>query len=341
MIHRDIKPENILLQNGHALVADFGIARGDCSALGAVTYEMFTGEPPFTDSTVQTIVAKVLTERPTAISAVRDTVSPSTERAVLRALAKLPADRFASIKEFAHALTVVTQPTTSVTAEAPRSATQNGGARKRLPLTVVAAAMTRAAGVGIGVGVDRVTAPTQSSVDTGRSTKVTWDQGMQLMPTLSPDGKRIAYAETDGIRSRLYIGAVDGGRSAPLTDDFTAVEHLPRWSADGTRTLFISNGHAVSTPAGGGAIRQQVTKTPQQVIVLDWSPDGWVLMYGLMAGRGGLFFARRDPTGAWSTGARIDSGNSGTFSHDGWRILSGSDVGVAGWIMPTDSGAPR
>src|SRR5437764_4982200 len=129
VIHRDIKPENILLQNGHAAVADFGIAlavqtaggarmtqtglslgtpqymspeqamgertidaRSDIYALGAVVYEMLTGDPPFTGSTVQAIVAKVLSERPTPLRMLRDTVPPATEHAVLTALAKLPAD---------------------------------------------------------------------------------------------------------------------------------------------------------------------------------------------------------------------------------------------------------
>src|SRR4029079_15505024 len=79
--------------------------RTDIYSLGAVTYEMLTGDPPFSGSTVQAIVAKVLTERPTAPTAVRDTVPPAVERAVLAALAKLPADRFASAEKFAEALT--------------------------------------------------------------------------------------------------------------------------------------------------------------------------------------------------------------------------------------------
>ena len=141
VIHRDVKPENILLQRGHAFVADFGIslavqaaggqrmtqtglslgtpqymspeqaigertidARSDVYSLGAVTYEMLTGDPPFTGSSVQAILARVMTERPTPPSTVRDTIPEAVEGAVLTALAKLPADRFATAAEFAAAL---------------------------------------------------------------------------------------------------------------------------------------------------------------------------------------------------------------------------------------------
>jgi len=141
VIHRDIKPENILLHEGQALVADFGIAlavsaagatrmtesgmslgtphymspeqamgereltaRSDVYALGAVLYEMLVGEPPFTGPTAQAIVAKVVTETPRPLISQRHTVPPHIEAAVLMALEKLPADRFASTAAFADAL---------------------------------------------------------------------------------------------------------------------------------------------------------------------------------------------------------------------------------------------
>ncbi len=142
VIHRDIKPENILLHDGHALVADFGIAlavsrsdggtrmtetgmslgtphymspeqamgereitpKADVYALGCVLYEMLTGEPPFTGPTAQAIIARVMTEEPRSLTLQRKTVPPHVEAAVRRALEKLPADRIATAGQFAEAL---------------------------------------------------------------------------------------------------------------------------------------------------------------------------------------------------------------------------------------------
>src|SRR5688500_1051681 len=159
VVHRDIKPENVLLQGGHALVADFGIAlavqqaggqrmtqtglslgtpqymspeqamgersvdaRSDLYALGAVTYEMLVGEPPFTVPSVQAIVARLVTEEPRPIGIQRKAVPGHVEGAVLRALEKLPADRFASAAEFAAALQ--NRSPTAARSKAPRNGSQ-------------------------------------------------------------------------------------------------------------------------------------------------------------------------------------------------------------------------
>jgi TolB-like protein/Tfp pilus assembly protein PilF len=142
VVHRDIKPENIFLSAGHALVADFGIARAadaaaggsntltdaglavgtpsymspeqataapkldgrsDQYALGCVLYEMLAGAPPFTGPTSQAIMARHMADPVPPLRTVRD-VPPALESAITRSLAKMPADRWASVKAFAESL---------------------------------------------------------------------------------------------------------------------------------------------------------------------------------------------------------------------------------------------
>jgi serine/threonine-protein kinase len=141
VIHRDIKPENILLEDGHALVADFGIARAAASAgeekltqtgitlgtpvymspeqamadkgidgradiysLGCVLYEMLSGNPPFVGPTAQAILARHALDQVPLLTIVRNAIPDEVEDVVLKALEKVPADRFQTAREFADAL---------------------------------------------------------------------------------------------------------------------------------------------------------------------------------------------------------------------------------------------
>ena len=308
VVHRDIKPENILLHDGSALVADFGIslavstagsrmtetgmslgtphymspeqamgereitARSDVYALGCVTYEMLVGEPPFTGPTAQAIVARVMTEEPRGLTIQRKSIPPHVEAAVHTALSKLPADRFASAAEFAAALNDPTRVTTIAMHAA--SPLRNSGWRT----TAIVGAVALLAGTILGMLLKRQSATPSSDVvrvlmtlpDSGGVRPV--DNGSIA---ISPDGRRIAYVGPSKTGRMLWVRDMNEYAGKPLAG--TEGAQAPFFSPKGDFIGFLSDESNEAklkvTPAAGGMVRTVLTDSVT-LFGGSWGRDG-------------------------------------------------------------------
>ena len=282
VIHRDIKPANILLQDGKSVVSDFGIALAvtaggagrltetglslgtphymspeqatgdlrvgaatDLYALGCVLYEMLVGEPPYTGSTPQAILGKIIAGKLASAKEHRSSVPPNVDGAIRKALEKVPADRFMGVADFARALGEAGfrhgEETAAVGAKGV-------GLWNRLSVAMTGLSVALAVGLALSLGAPQPPTPLALfavAVPQGEAYAFNLCCGTNL--ALSPDDEWLAFITQEG---RLYRRRVGQLAAEPVPGGENA--RAPFFSPDSRWLGFWSGGRLLRAPMTGG-----------------------------------------------------------------------------------------
>ena len=372
VVHRDVKPENVLLQGGHALVADFGIAlalehaggeritrtgltlgtpqymapeqaageraldaRTDVYALGAVLHEMLVGEPPFVAPSRQAVLRRMLHEPPPSLAARRPDVAPFLDAAVRRALAKRPEDRFPSAAAFAASLAA---PPGAAEPIPGASARAHAGAPQRRMVSARAAVYATFAALVVGLvgawALARLPLAEPWTSDPPAVVRPAADVAAGWVPAVAGDAP-LAVVDRAG-RPQRAIAA-----NRPWT---------PRFSPDGRRVAYGAFGAGRSTSdvwvtdlAAGTT--QRLTDDDADSNDPQWSPDGATVVYSASAPGGKDLVVRQvggGEAGAFAPRARTQYASD--WLRDGSALLVTEEAGPNGrdvLVQPVDGSAAR
>jgi tRNA A-37 threonylcarbamoyl transferase component Bud32/Tol biopolymer transport system component len=313
VIHRDIKPENILLHDGRPMVADFGIAlavsaaaggrmtetglslgtphymspeqataekdisaKSDVYSLASVLYEMLSGQPPHLGGSAQQIIMKIIAEPVPAVTSLRKSVPANVAAALMKALEKLPADRFETARAFGEALTNPAFRAATLTAaeSGGRGDMRSFRSWVRSPWSWGALAI---AGATAAFAVVAVRQPTGGMAPT--FIQETFTQRTIFTVRFTPDGQTIVFSGTPeyGATPHLFVIRPDSPDPEPFGPDST---HLLSISSSGVAAVLthargsahrlFTRGTLATVPLSGGAPRELAVNVREA----DWAPDG-------------------------------------------------------------------
>jgi serine/threonine protein kinase len=299
VVHRDIKPGNIMLQAGQPVVGDFGIAlavgaaggarltetglsvgtpyymspeqaTGDMSvgpasdiyALGAVLYELLTGDPPYMGSTAQAVLGKILQGAPVSATAVRRSIPANVDAAIRKALEKLPADRFTSAQQLADALQDPKFGHGAMSAATVRTGVWN-------PVSIGA---TAAAAVFAVLSLWALSRPQPPRPVLRFELKTSENEVPSEWIGLTPDGTAMVTSHLDAQGAwRLFVRRWADRSETPLQGINQSVND-PVVSPDGTEVAYFENSVLKVAPLAGGLIR---TLAEGASCCGRWGGDGW------------------------------------------------------------------
>jgi len=377
VVHRDIKPENVLLQHGHALVADFGIAlaleqagvdrvtrtgvaigtpqymapeqaageraldaRVDVYALGAVLHEMLSGESPYAAAARRAAVRRLMYEPPAALATRRADVAPFLDDALRRALAAQPEDRFPSAAAFAEAL-----------AAHGGDLEGTSGAGRSRGRTVPARAAFYAAVAMLGVGL---------AAGLLLNLRPLFERRDDSAPTIKLPSVSAIKPPPDFVRQGAILGTSggDGDLSLTVVDRYgqqvQAIQAerpwTPRFSPDGRLVVYGAFGQGRSTSDLwvtdlDGGVTKRLTNDDVDANDPQWSPKGTSIAYSASA-PGGKDVEMIPLKGGNPREIAVRDGNQfpSDWLHDGSALLVTEEAGSNGYdilVQPADGSPAR